>query len=68
MGYLSLPFICQLIARSCLLPQPLPVVPRLWCPSVQCLECNTQMTGTALFANVVVTSDPPIRLPLLIRS
>ena len=40
MEYLSLPFICQLIAPSCLLPQPLPVVPRLWCPSVQCPECK----------------------------
>ena len=68
MGYLGLPFICQLIAPSRLLPQPLPVVPRLWCPSVQCPECNTQMTRTSLFANVVVTNDPPIRLPLLIRS
>ena len=40
MGYLGLPFICQLIAPSRLLPQPLPVVPRLWCPSVQCPECK----------------------------
>lgn len=40
MGYLDLPFICQLIAPSRLLPQPLPVVPRLWCPSVQCPECK----------------------------
>ena len=40
MGYLGLPFICQLIAPSRLLPQNLPVVPRLWCPSVQCPECK----------------------------
>ena len=40
MGYLSLPFICQLIAPSRLLPQPLPVVPHLWCPSVQRPECK----------------------------
>ena len=40
MGYLGLPFICQLIAPSRLLPQPLPVVPRFWCPSVQCPECK----------------------------
>ena len=40
MGYLGLPFICQLIAPSRLLPQPLPVARRLWCPSVQCPECK----------------------------
>ena len=42
MEYLSLPFIChdQLIAPSRLLPQPLPVVHRFWCPSVQRPECK----------------------------